>query len=67
MVESKAMQSIVYKAAIPAGTAMMMAIRDADAGPRSAANKSSIGGHQRQRHGGPALEKPAIGWNGQDK
>ena len=60
MAESQAMQSIINNAIVQAATAVMMAIRHADVGPRSAVNTANPREHQRQRYGGPALEKPSF-------
>ena len=42
MTESEAMQSIVNPAAIQAATAVVMGLREADAGPRAGINTASL-------------------------
>ena len=67
MAESELVQPIVNKVAVEAGTAVIMMLRDTDAGPRSAANTAIPRESQRQTHDGPALEKPSFKGNTQDK
>ena len=52
--------------AIQAATAVMMVLKCTYVEPRSATKTASTREPQRQRHGGPALEKPSFTWNGQD-
>ena len=60
MAESEGIQAIVTQAAIQAVTAVMMVLRDADAGPRTAANTASLREPLRQKHGVPTLENPHL-------
>ena len=67
MVESEDIQAIVNQVAVKAVTAVMVALRDTDAGPRTATNTASLRELPRQRHGTPALEKPSFNWNTHDR
>ena len=60
MAESKAIQSAVIVVVIQAATATVMALREADAGPRSGANTAIPREVHRERHGGPALKEPRF-------
>ena len=67
MTESEAIQTIVTQAAIQAGTAAVMAIREADAGPISGAYTATTGEANRQRCGGPGLKQSFFNWNALNK
>ena len=66
MAEFEGIQTIVNQVVIQAATAVMMALIDADVGPHPA-TMVSLREPQRQRHDGPALEKPSFNWNAQDR
>ena len=67
MTGSEAIQAIVNKPAIQATTAVVIALGEADAGPRSSANTACPREVHRQRHGRPALKQPLLNWNASDK
>ena len=60
MAESEAMQSIVKQATVDTATAMRMALRDADAGPRSAEREASSREPPRQILGRPFYQSPHL-------
>ena len=66
MAESANIKDMVNQVAIKAVTAVMMTLRDVEAGPwpTTAAIHSKP---QRQRHSGPVLEKLASNWGTQDR
>ena len=62
--ESEGIQPVINQVAIQAATAVVLVLRDADAGPQPIATASLI---EPYKHGGPALEKTSINWNAQDR
>ena len=56
MSEPKAIQTIVNQVAIQAVTAVVIMLREADAGPRSGTNTTNLREINRQRHSRPALK-----------
>ena len=62
MADSKGIKGIIIQAAMWAAKEVMMAFRDTETGPQPAttANQQET---QRQRHGGPILEKPTFNWD----
>ena len=66
MAEYEGIQVIVYQAAIQVVTAVMMVLRDTDAGPWPSAT-ASLRESKRQIHSGLAIEKPSFSWNVQGK
>ena len=66
MAESEGIQDIVKQAAVQAVKAVVMALREADAGTQLA-NTAVPRESQRKRHDRLALEKPLFNWNAQDR
>ena len=63
MAESEVIQAKVNQAAIQAASAVVIVLRDADAGPRSGGSTASLREAHRQRNDGPALKQPLFNWN----
>ena len=56
MAESEAIQTMIKQVAIQAATALVMALRKVDAGPRSGTCTTCLREMHRQRHGRQALK-----------
>ena len=56
MADSEGIQAVVNQAVIQAATATVIALREADAGPRSGANTASPRDVHTQRHGRATLK-----------
>ena len=67
MAESKTILSVVTQVVILAAMAMVMLIRESDAGPVSGMNTASVGEAHRQRHGWLAVKQLVYNWNAPDK
>ena len=66
MAESKTVQSGVKQAAVQGAAPVIIALRNADTGPRSATNATRTSALQGQRHGRTALRQLSFNWNAQD-
>ena len=66
MVEYEGTKEIVNQAAVQMATVVMMAFKDTDTVPQPTL-KTSHREQQRQRHGGPVLEKPSFDMDTQTK
>ena len=67
MAESETIQTAVTQVSIQAAMAVVMVMKEADAGPASGANTISSGEADRYRCGSPALGQLSFNWNAQDK
>ena len=66
MADSASIKEIVNQVAVQAATVVMMAVRDTETVPLPATTSNQLE-TQRQRHGGPLLERPKFNWGMQDR
>ena len=67
MAESEVTQTVAIHVTIEAAMAVVIAVREVDAGPASGINAVSFGEVHGHRHGRPALRQPSFNLNVTDK